>query len=36
MRSKKEKNIELIPEEEEDPEERFEEEIDSLELDGEG
>jgi len=35
MRSKIEKNIELVPEEElEDQEEHFEEEIDSLDLDG--
>jgi len=35
MRSKIEKSVELAPEEElEDQEERFEEEIDSLDLDG--
>ncbi len=34
MRSKGDKTIELVPEEEEDQEELFEEEIDSLDLDG--
>mgnify|MGYP001573533811 CR=1 FL=1 len=34
MRSKIEKSVELVPEEEEDQEELFEEEIDSLDLDG--
>jgi hypothetical protein len=34
MRSKANKNIKLVPEEEEDQEKGFEEEIDSLELDG--
>jgi len=34
MRSKIEKSIELVPEEEENQEELFEEEIDSLDLDG--
>ena len=34
MMSKADKNIELVPEEEESQEELFEEEIDSLDLDG--
>lgn len=33
MRSKADKTIELVPEEEEDQEEKFEEEIDGLDLD---
>ncbi len=33
MRSKTDKTIELVPEEEEDTEERFDEEIDGLDLD---